>query len=210
MTAAQRLDAPPCPAAFAGNIPRILRFQALANASLWMPIWVIFLTDNRGLSLGTGYLIAGAGWVVMAVAEVPTGILSDVAGRRMTLAAGGLVLATGLFLLAVLSGFAGLLVAYLLWALGNALISGSDSALLYDSAVAAGQADTYSAIASRSFQVQLGAQAVGSVPVVWLGAIDLRLPILATVALTIGSVVVMRGIIEPPTAESRRRPGYEP
>ncbi len=84
------------------------------------------------------------------------------------------------------------------WAAGNALISGSDTALLYDSAVAAGREAESSTIANRSFQVLLAAQAIGSIVGGLLGVVDLRLPILATVALTLAAVVLLGQIVEPP------------
>ncbi len=182
----------------ARNVANIYTFQALVNASLWMPIWVVFLNQDAGLTLSEVFLIAGMGWLIQAIGEVPSGAISDAYGRRATLVAGGLVLALGLFLLTVLTGFAGLAVAYVFWAIGNALISGSDTALLYDSAVSLGRASGFSAMASRSFQILLAAQAVGSVAGGLLGMIDLRLPILATVVLTLAAVVVMLRVAEPP------------
>lgn len=188
---------------FGGNIPRVYAFQALANVSLWMPIWVVFLHSDRHLTLGEVYLIAGAGWVVQAGAEVPTGALADAYGRKATLVAGGLVLALGLSLLAALDGFGGLLAAYLFWAAGNALISGSDTALLYDSAVALGREGQFSKMASTSFQVLLAAQAIGSVVGGLLGGIDLRLPIVATAVLTLGAVAMLLGVVEPPRQDDQ-------
>jgi MFS family permease len=180
------------------NIMLTYAFQALVNASLWMPIWVVFLHTDRHLSLGQIYLIAGAGWAVQAVAEVPTGALADTYGRRVSLIAGSVTLAVGLFLLAALTGFGGLLTAYLFWALGNALISGSDTAMLYDSAVAVGRENEFPDMASTSFQVLLAAQAIGSILGGILGAIDLRTPIVVTAALTVAAVGVVLRMSEPP------------
>ncbi len=96
---------------FGRNIPRISGFQALVSASLWMPIWVVFLHDDRHLTFSEVYLMAGVGWVMQSVAEIPTGALSDTYGRKVTLIAGGMVLALGLLLLALLTSFTGLLLA---------------------------------------------------------------------------------------------------
>lgn len=180
------------------NIKLVYVFQALVNASLWMPIWVVFLNTDRQLSLSQVYLIAGAGWMVNAIAEVPSGAMADTYGRKVTLITGCLVLAVGLFLLATLTGFAALLVAYLFWAVGNALISGCDTALLYDSAVAAGRAADFTRMASKSFQVLLGAQAAGSILGGALAVIDLRLPILVTSAITLAAVAAVVRMVEPP------------
>ena len=43
----------------ARNVANIYTFQALINASLWMPIWVVFLNENAGLTLSQVFLIAG-------------------------------------------------------------------------------------------------------------------------------------------------------
>jgi MFS family permease len=81
-----------------------------------MPIWVVFLNTTRELSLGEVYLIAGVGWIVQAVSEVPTGAFADTYGRKVTLMVGSVMLALGLFLLAALTGFGGLLIAFILLA----------------------------------------------------------------------------------------------
>jgi MFS family permease len=195
------MSASPPDVPFGNNIRLAYTFQALVNASLWMPIWVVFLNTDRHLTLGRVYLIAGAEWVIQAVAEVPTGALADTYGRKVTLVAGSLTLALGLLLLATLNGFSGLLIAYLFWAAGNALISGSDTALLYDSAVALGREEEFSHMASISFQILLAAQAIGSIAGGILGAIDLRIPILVTAALTVCAVTVVLRMGEPPRHE---------
>ncbi len=68
----------------ARNVANIYTFQALINASLWMPIWVVFLNQDAGLTLSEVFLIAGMGWLIQAVGEVPSGAISDAYGRRAT------------------------------------------------------------------------------------------------------------------------------
>lgn len=179
------------------TVPRIFVFQALVYASLWMPIWVVYMNTGRGLTLSEVYLIAGIGWIVQAVAEVPTGAVSDTYGRKASLIMGAGVLAFGLTLFAVLPGFGGQLIAYVVWAFGNALISGSDDAMLFDAAAELGREDEFEALASRSMQVTLLAQAVGSIAGGAAAAWDLRAPILITVVLTVGALVVAIRLEEP-------------
>ncbi len=180
------------------NVRLIYIFQGLVNASLWMPIWIVFLNTDRHLPFGQIYLIAGIGWVVQAMAEIPTGALADTYGRKVTLIVGGLTLSVGLIMLATLSGLGGLLIAYLFWAAGNAFISGTDTAMLYDSAAGAGVEDEFTGMASTSFQILLAAQAIGSISGSLLAAIDLRIPIVVTAALTLAATGVVFTMTEPP------------
>lgn len=182
-------------------------FQALMYASLWMPIWVVYMAEGRHLTLSEVYLIAGVGWIVQAAAEIPTGVISDSYGRRTTLVLGAFTVAAGLFLFAMLPGFAGQLAAYVVWAVGNALISGSDDALLFDAAAAAGREEEFESLASRSMQITLVAQAVGSLSGGAAAAFDLRAPILITAALSVVGVVVATRLTEPPR---RADPGGGP
>ena len=75
------------------TIPLTFIFQGLVYASLWMPIWVVYMNTGRGLSLTQVFLIAGIGWVVQAAAELPSGAISDTYGRKATLVVGAAVLA---------------------------------------------------------------------------------------------------------------------
>ncbi|GIF46422.1 putative MFS family arabinose efflux permease [Asanoa ferruginea] len=192
---------------FARNIRLIYRWQALTNVSLWMPIWIVFLEHDRHLTLTEIYVIAGAGWIVQAVSDVPLGVFADTFGRRVTLISGTVLLAIGLGSLAVLPGFWGVATGYLFWAIGTAMASGTETALLYDSAVKAGREAEWPRIASHSFQVIQGAQAVGSIAGGLLAAINLALPMAATAVLT-GIALFFVGATREVPIEHEERRGY--
>ncbi len=67
--------------------------------------------------------------------EVPTGIVADKWGRKYSLALGCISSAAGFGLYATFNNYANFLLSEFLIAMGAALISGADSALLYDSIV---------------------------------------------------------------------------
>ncbi len=71
-------------------------------------------------------------WVVMAT-EVPSGVVADRIGRKWALFLGALVNGAGCYVFAVSHDFSTFAIGEVLFALGTALISGADSALLYDS-----------------------------------------------------------------------------
>jgi MFS family permease len=192
---------------FARNIRRIYWWQALTNVSLWMPIWIVFLQTDRHLTLTQVYLIAGAGWIVQAVSDVPLGVFADTFGRRVTLICGTVLLAGGLGALAVVPSFWGVAAGYLFWAIGTAMTSGTETALLYDSAVKAGREDDWPQIASYSYQIIQGAQAAGSVVGGLLAAVSLALPMAVTAVLSAASLIFVFRTREVPYDHEERQ-GY--
>jgi MFS family permease len=61
------------------NIPRYFVYTALKGFGfgLFVAVWVIYLQQQRGLSLSQAALIDVTFFVAAAFAEVPTGIIAD-------------------------------------------------------------------------------------------------------------------------------------
>lgn len=192
---------------YASNIRRLYLYQALTNASLWMPVWIVFLSKDRGLTLSQIYVLAGVGWVVQAIADIPTGALSDALGRKRMVLLGVAVLAVGLGILGSVPGLGGVATGYLLWAIGTALISGTDQALLYESAKNAGREHEFPRISSNSFQIVQGSQAAGAMIGGLLASWRLDAPMITTAVMTAVALVVLWRLLEPPQ-ESETRMTY--
>ncbi len=192
---------------FQSNIRRLYVFTGLMGFSLWMPIWIVFLEKDRGLTLAQIYLIAGIGWLVMAIADLPAGALADRFGRKAVVVCGTVLFTVGMAVLTTVPNLAAVAVGYLLWAAGTALISGTDVALLYESAALAGRKDEYAKIQSNAFQIGQGAQAVSSILGGFLALYRLWLPMLITAALAAIAMVVMSTVKEPPVKPEDRQ-GY--
>ena len=111
----------------------------LIKLSKWlmliMPIVVLFYTDN-GLSTYDVYLLQAAYSISVAILEIPSGYMADIIGRRKSLIAGSIFGTLGFVVLSCSTGFSGFLVAEIILGIGGSFISGSDSALLYDSLAA--------------------------------------------------------------------------
>lgn len=108
----------------------------LIKLSKWfmliMPVVALFYTDN-GLDEFDIYLIQAIYSFSVAVMEIPSGYMADVIGRKKSLVMGAILGTAGYVLYAMSSSFSGFLVAEITLGLGGSFISGSDSALLYDS-----------------------------------------------------------------------------
>ena len=145
------------PQRFARNIPIYYLFQFATGFLIWVPVWIIFLQDERGLSLTQVGLMEAVFWVSMFIAEVPTGAIADRWGRRTSLALGGFLFTVGTFLFVVAEGFAGLAISYVIMAVAMTLYSGSGHALLFDTLRTLGRSREYEKHVGRSEAMMTGA-----------------------------------------------------
>src|SRR5436305_14385415 len=82
----------------ASNIPRYFIYTALKGFGfgLFMAVWVIYLQQQRGLSLSQAALVDVTFFVAAALAELPTGIVADRFGRKTSMTIGASLMAAGL------------------------------------------------------------------------------------------------------------------
>lgn len=127
------------------NRRRFVAFRVFFNARFYYPILAVLFLD-LGLS-ATEYTLLNFVWaIVIVLAEVPAGALADRVGRRPLIVAAGIcmVLEMAVLLLAPLNGGLVLLLFCLanrsLSGLAEALASGADESLAYDSLAAESRA----------------------------------------------------------------------
>src|SRR5579883_2689737 len=114
------------------NLRRFYAYRFLANLLLWLPIWVLYLQRERGLSLAQITALDAPFWLISLLAQVPTGAFADRFGRRTALVVGALILAAAYLVFGIASSYPIILASYALWAIGMAFGQGADLALLYD------------------------------------------------------------------------------
>lgn len=96
-----------------------------------MPIIVLFYGEN-GLGLKEVFLLKSVYSIVLVTLDIPTGYLADAWGRRNCLLTGCIVAFGGFFCYSFSSTFSAFFMAEILLGIGQSLVSGADSALLYD------------------------------------------------------------------------------
>src|SRR5947209_6654215 len=138
-------------AALRANVRRFYLYRFLVNLQLWLPIWVLYLQRQRGLTLGQVAALDAPFWLVNVLAQIPTGAFADRFGRKPSLVVGCVVLAGAYAVFGLASSFPLLLLSYLLWAVGLSFQSGADLALLYDNLAELDRTDEYARIAGRAF-----------------------------------------------------------
>jgi len=107
------------------------------NLVFWQATWFLYFQSE--LSAADALLLYVAYDLSVTALEVPSGWMSDRIGRRITLIAAALAYALGLVLLGIGGGFAILLVGQFLLGAARAFVSGTDTALLYQSLVQTGR-----------------------------------------------------------------------
>ena len=70
--------------------------------------------------------------VTIVVLEIPSGYLADAVGRKKTLVFGAIMGFFGFLTYSFSYGFIGFLIAEIILGIGQSMLSGADSALLYD------------------------------------------------------------------------------
>lgn len=113
------------------NITLLRLIKVFGMAMLTIPIIVIYYR-HHGLTMQDVMWLQAIFGATMIAIEIPSGYFSDVLGRRRTMIIGVSLTVTGWAFYAVAGSFSGFLVAELLLGMGLAFVSGTDSAMLYD------------------------------------------------------------------------------
>jgi MFS family permease len=195
---------------YSGNVPRFLVYRAGISISFWLPIWVIYY-QQRGLSLIEIGILESATWIVLALAEIPTGALADHFGRRLCLASGALLMGLAVFAVTVpgpaLSPI--FIAGSILWPTAYTLVNGADNALLYDSLVADGRESHFRRVFGQAAAIQQATQGVTSLIGAWLATFDIALCFTLTAVAGIVSAGLALTLHEPPReSASARRDSY--
>ena len=153
------------------NIRLFILFRVLFNARFYYPVFTILFLDY-GLSLEQFALLNTVWAVTIVLAEVPSGALADLLGRRQLLVATALLMVAEMALIAFVPlgnvhwVFGAFLVNRILSGLAEAMASGADEALAFDTLVAHGLAEQW----PRVLEAQMRAQNIGYIFAMTAGA----------------------------------------
>lgn len=208
-----------------GNLRRFVWFRLLFSARFYYPVFTVMFLDY-GLTLAQFTLLNTVWALTIVAAEVPSGALADLLGRRRLLILATVLMVVEMGLLAFVPLGAS---RFLFWVfLGNrvcsglaeAAASGADEALAYDSLQALGREKEWATWLERAGHwVSIGffvAMITGALVYdetlmnrLWsgLGAADplprsliIRLPVWLTLATAVLALLTVVGMREPPGA----------
>jgi len=179
------------------NIRKLYAFSFLQMTLFPMAIITLFWKDHIGLSLTQILLLQGILSVVMVLMEYPSGYISDRIGYRVSLTLSALLGMTGWGIYTLATSFAHVMAAEILLGISLAFISGSDSALLYETLKAEGSEQEYARHQGRMSGFAQGGEALGAVFAGVIYAYAPVLPFILQVGVWLLALLLTRSMVEP-------------
>jgi MFS family permease len=139
---------------FERNILKYYIFSALAFTPFSLSVFVLFWQAN-GLDFFEIYLLQGIFSIFIVLLEVPMGMVADQFGKRISLLISTSTLTIAFLIYGTGHSFWSFVPAEMLIAVGVSLISGADTALLYDSLKKLNREVEYQKIEGRARAIQL-------------------------------------------------------
>ena len=132
--------------------------------------------QENGLNLQEVMILQGSYSLMIALMEIPSGYIADLFGRKKTMVLGTVFCFLGFALFSFSFGFWEFLLAEILLGIGNSFISGSDSAILYDSLLQSKQTNQYTKIEGKTYSIGNFAEAGAGILGGFLAEMSLRYP----------------------------------
>lgn len=160
---------------FKKNITALYLIKVSKWFTLVMPIIVLFYNEC-GLDLADIFILKSVYSIAMVSLEIPTGYLADVWGRRNCLIAGCIFCFFGFTNYSLSDTFLAFFMSEILLGFGQSLVSGADSALLYDTMIHYRKEESYLKYEGRVTMVGNFSEAFAGIFSGLLAAYSLRLP----------------------------------
>ncbi len=192
---------------FRKNIGRLYIIKVAKWFMLTMPIIMLFYKD-MGLTHEEAFQLKAIYSISIVVFEIPSGYLADILGRKYTLILGTILGTAGFIFYSFGSGYWMFLVAEMTLGIGQSFISGSDSAMLFDSLKADGRKHQYLKYEGLNFSIGNYSEALAGLAGGALAEISLHLPFYLQTGIAFIGIPAALTLIEPPREEKRKRPGF--
>ena len=154
------------------NIRLFLAFRVLFNARFYYPVFTILFLDF-GLTIEQFALLNTVWAITIVCAEVPSGALADILGRKKLIVATSLLMVMEMSLLAFVPLGNSSLIFWVFFfnrvlsGLAEAMASGADEALAYDALATEGNPDDWPKVLS----LQIRLRSIGSIITLTIGAL---------------------------------------
>lgn len=194
-------------------------FSLLTKLQFFGAVAVPFYLHRVGLDYTGMFILEAVFSFSLLVSEVPTGVIADRFGRKISLSIGSLLFGLSFLIFGLCANYAVLLAAEVIGAVGMSLLSGADRALLYDVLRESGkEADAAKIIARNEafgtmgmfIAMPAGSLFVGSGLVPYTAALGIVF-VATAISLILGSILIM-GVREPerrPSTASAIQKGIE-
>lgn len=177
------------------NIKLLSIFNFLIGFSLYSAVLVIYFAKVTG-SYALAMSIFSITFISSAIFEIPTGIFSDMIGRRKTVILGALSLLIATIFYALGQFYLILVVGAVFEGIARSLFSGNNNALLYDSLAQDKKENEYHHYLGKVSSTEQLALAIGAMLGGFIASISLNLVMWISVIPNIFLVITSLGLVE--------------
>ena len=181
-----------------GNLIKLFTFSFLQKTLFPMAIITLFWKDHIGLSLTQILTLQSIFSLATVILDYPAGYISDRFGYRFSLNLASFLGIIGWGLYTVAGSFGEVLLAEITLGVSLSFISGSDSALLYETLAAEGQELLYARYEGRMNGFAQIGEAFGAVFAGLLYATAPLLPFFLQVGVWVAALLLTRTLVETP------------
>ena len=167
-----------------------------------------FYEDN-GLTYSQIAILKAIYSISIVVLEIPSGYLADVLGRKKTLIIGTILGFIGFFTYSISYGLIGFIIAEIILGFGQSLISGADSAMLYDTLDDLGKKDEYTKYEGRVISIGNLSETLAGIAGGILVGISLRFPYIVQTGVAFIAIPAALSLIEPDRKTSALNFGFK-
>jgi len=161
-----------------------------------MPIIVLFFQEH-GLSLTQVMLLQAIYSLSVALFEIPSGYIADIFGRKQTIVLSTIFAFIGYLVFSFYGGFYAFAIAQVLIGIGGSLMSGSDSAIIYDTLLETNNKTSYTKIEGRSYAIGNFSEALAGILGGFLAVGSIYLPIYVQTSILFFSIPIALTLVEP-------------
>jgi len=161
----------------------------------WLGIWIFYylrFTNYAGIGISETVLI-----VTMTLAEIPTGAVADLMGKKKTLILAFFLETVGALMMATAPNFQILVLSVFVMCVGGAFYSGTIDALVFDSLKEEGKEDSYDKKISNINTISLIAPAICGIIGGFMYKVSPSLPFYANAAGYFMGLIASFFLIEP-------------
>lgn len=178
------------------NINKMYLLKAVKWFMILMPIIVLFF-EKHGLSLTQIMILQATYSFTVALFEIPSGFFADIYGRRLSLFFGSILTFLGYLIFSFYSGFNEFFIAEILLGIGGSLISGADSALIYDTLLELKKDEDYTKIEGKNYGIGNVSEGLAGILGGFLAVSSLELPVYIQTFVLFFSIPLSYSLVEP-------------
>ena len=174
--------------------------------NLIMPVIVLFYKSN-GLTMKDIFLLQSVYSLTLMTLEIPTGYFADRAGRKTSILIGATMGFTGYLAYSFSFGFWQFVIAEVILGVSQSLVSGADSAMLYDTLAATKQKEKYTQLEGRVTSIGNFGEAFAGIIGGLLAVSSLRTPFFVQTCVALIAIPAALMLAEPPVQTIKIKPG---